>query len=346
MQSVKSYTALDVGKFLCALLILCYHFFSEKGSAPVLLEEALSLYAVAVALFMTISGFLTFRKVDQLDTFDARWGYVKKQVKRIFQIYLLWSIPYLLFTVLRWDYATITPSFLLWKVQGWIFRTTFSTIWFLPSLGTGILLAFFAIEKLPKKVWIPLAVLMYFLSALTGTYSFAGEAIPGFDGVLAFFKTWAENRCGLLFAFPLVLLGRCVTRKRTSLGWKGWAVLSVLSTAGLLAEALTLRHFAGNTGIDNTLMMIPTAFCILQFLLCFPLPEGGYAVMMRKMSVLIFVTQRLFLTVLPAMLPQTVMDRILANSVVGALALCGGTIVFSAAIILLSGKIKWLKNLY
>ena len=251
MQTAKSYTALDVGKFLCALLILFYHFFSEKGSAPALIEEALSLYAVAVALFMSISGFLTFRKLETLDTYDARWNYVKKQVKRIFQIYLLWSIPYLLFTICRWNWAEVTPTFLLWKVQGWIFRTTFSTIWFLPSLGVGMLLAFFATEKLPKKAWISLAIVLYLLSSLTGTYSFLGEAIPGFDGVLAFFKIWAENRCGLLFAFPLVLLGRAVVCKEYTLTWKGWAMLSVLSTAGLLTEALILRYFAGITGIDK-----------------------------------------------------------------------------------------------
>lgn len=51
------YLGLDVGKFLCAFLILFYHYFSEHGSLPGLLGEALSLYAVAVALFMTISGF-------------------------------------------------------------------------------------------------------------------------------------------------------------------------------------------------------------------------------------------------------------------------------------------------
>lgn len=47
------YLGLDVGKFLCAFLILFYHYFSEHGSLPGLLGEALSLYAVAVALFMT-----------------------------------------------------------------------------------------------------------------------------------------------------------------------------------------------------------------------------------------------------------------------------------------------------
>ncbi len=54
LKPTKSYAGLDVGKFLCALLILFYHNFTEHGPAPALLEEALSLFAVAVALFMAI----------------------------------------------------------------------------------------------------------------------------------------------------------------------------------------------------------------------------------------------------------------------------------------------------
>ena len=83
------YPGIDIGKFACAFLILFYHFFSEHGSLPGLLEEALSLYAVAVALFMTISGFLLYNKLEGIDSREERWSIVKKQVLRIYRIYLL-----------------------------------------------------------------------------------------------------------------------------------------------------------------------------------------------------------------------------------------------------------------
>lgn len=68
MAEKRSYGMLDVCKFCCALLILFYHFFSEHGGLPGILNEALSLYAVAVALFMAISGFLVFDKTSALAT--------------------------------------------------------------------------------------------------------------------------------------------------------------------------------------------------------------------------------------------------------------------------------------
>ena len=103
-----TYTALDVGKFLCALLILFYHYFSEHGPIPKIFDEALSLYAVGVALFMIISGFLTFDKLAQTTDYMQRRAYVLKQVKRIFTIYLLWSVLYLIYSISRWDFANLT----------------------------------------------------------------------------------------------------------------------------------------------------------------------------------------------------------------------------------------------
>lgn len=74
------YLGLDVGKFLCAFLILFYHYFSEHGSLLGLLGEALSLYAVAVALFMTISGFLIYNKLEKIDSREERWRVVKNRL--------------------------------------------------------------------------------------------------------------------------------------------------------------------------------------------------------------------------------------------------------------------------
>ena len=73
---------------------------------------------------------------------------------------------------------------------------------------------------------------------------------------------------------------------------------------------------------------------------------GSYAVYMRKMSVLIFVTQRIFLTVIPALLSEEMKQMLFSNIWIGAVLLCGGTFAFSSLIIALSNRILWLKKLY
>lgn len=343
----KTFNGLDVGKFLCAFLILFYHYFSEHGPLPRLLDETLSMYAIAVALFMVISGFLLFNKLENISEKGERWEIVKKQVCRIYSIYLLWSIPYLLYTVSSWNWSGLSAEFIFWQIQGWIFKSTFYTIWFMPMLAMGTVLAFWITEKLPQRVAITLAVGCYALGALQLTYRFIGFKIPGFEKFAYFSETWLGGARGwLFFAFPLIVVGRAMVKRVTNMRPIKMACFSCLYVILLLAEALLIRFFSGtHTGIDLTIMMIPTTFCILGFLLSIRLPDGKYVKWMRNMSTLIFMSQRLFLTVLPNIFSQ-VFRLIYANKYLGALAVSVFVVGLSQLIISTSKKSSMLRKLF
>lgn len=342
------YPGIDIGKFLCAFLILFYHYFSEHGSLPGLLGEALSLYAVAVALFMTISGFLLYNKLEGIDNGEDRWSIVKKQVLRIYRIYLLWSVPYLLFTILRWDWNSISVSFVLWKIQGWVFQSTFYTIWFMPMLAIGMLLTFWLTEKFPFVVVIALGCVCYIIGSFSLTYQFIGDQIPGFARFVEFENLWLGGARGWVFyAFPLILVGRCLVSYKDKMKPLPMACLSCGCILVMLAEALLIRKISGkHTGIDLTIMMIPTVFCILSFLISLRLPVGRYCDWMRRMSTLIFMTQRLFLTVLPGIFPVLFNTYIDANPFMRCAAMCGGTFLFSLLILQISKSKCFIRFLY
>lgn len=342
----KTYTGLDIGKFLCALLILVYHYFSEHGPIPRILDEALSLYAVAVALFMTISGFLTFDKLELIEGTKQRWKVVKKQVLRILTIYAIWSIPYLIYTVVRWDWGTITLSFVAWQIQGWVFKQTFYTIWFMPALALGLVVTFWLTEKLIGWLVNTLAVIMYLVGSLTLTYSYFGDMIPGFSVFAEFADTWLGGSRGwLFFAFPLLMIGRAMVKYKNKVKWSVMMCWSCIFVILILVEALLLRRVAGHTGIDMTLMMVPSVYCILGFLISVNIPEGKYYFWMRKMSTLIFMSQRLFLTIIPVCFPL-VNDIANNNNIIGMFIMCGPALILSMIIILLSNRFKWLRLLY
>lgn len=336
------YSGLDVGKFLCAFLILFYHYFSEWASLPTILNEALSLYAVAVALFMAISGFLIYNKLESIEEKSERWACVKKQVLRILRVYLLWSIPYILFTIYNWNWEDITVEFVLGQIRGWVFNSTFYTIWFMPSLAIGLLFTFWITEKMPERVVHVFAAAMYIIGSLMLTYSFLGDRIPYFTDFAKFADMWLGGARGwLFFAFPLIMVGRAMVKKVTKINWMPMMFLSVVFTVGIIIEALILRKIAGHTGIDMTFMMIPATFCILGFLLCIKIPPGKYLKRMRKMSVLIFMSQRLFLTVFPSLFP----DIFNKNANLNFILICGGTILLSMILNFASeynNKLAWL----
>ena len=341
------YPGIDIGKFLCAFLILFYHYFSEHGSLPGLLGEALSLYAVAVALFMTISGFLLYNKLEGIDNKEARWSIVKKQVCRIYRIYLLWSIPYLIFTIWYWDWSSISVSYIIWEVQRWVFNSTFYTIWFMSMLAIGTLLTFWLTERLPNAAVNALGILCYMIGSLSLTYQFIGYQLPGFARFVEFENLWIGGARGWLFyAFPLILVGRYLVAHKDKMNPLPMACLSCCCTLVMLAEALLIRKISGgHTGIDLTIMMIPTVFCILGFLISIRLPNGEYARWMRNMSTLIFMSQRLFLTVLPQCFPVEFFF-VFMNKYIGATAIILVTVLFSSFVIQISKKKAFFLKLY
>ena len=342
------YPGIDIGKFICAFLILFYHYFSEHGSLPGILGEALSLYAVAVALFMTISGFLLYNKLEEIDSREERWSIVKKQVLRIYRIYLLWSIPYLLYTIYRWDWSSISVSFIIWEVQRWVFSSTFYTIWFMPMLAIGTLITFWLTEKLPNVVVTALGVLCWVIGSLSLTYQFIGNQIPGFARFVEFENLWLGGARGWIFyAFPLILVGKRMVFYKDKMKPIPSACLSCCCTLVMLAEALLLRKISGgHTGIDLAFMMIPTVFCILGFLIGVDIPGGSYCSWMRHMSTLIFMSQRLFLTVLPDCFPIFVLTYVFANTYVGAFIVLVIEMILCNVIIFGSKKVKCLRALY
>lgn len=114
----------------------------------------------------------------------------------------------------------------------------------------------------------------------------------------------------------------------------------------MLVEALLIRKISGrHTGIDLTIMMIPTVFCVLGFLISVRLPKGKYGKWMRNMSTLIFMSQRLFLTVLPECFP-IVFSFVFMNKYIGAVTIIVMTILFSQFVIQISKKNLIFQKLY
>ena len=341
------YAAIDYAKFLCALIILLYHYFSEIHIISGIFENLLSLYAVAVALFMVISGFLFGTKQNSIDEESDRKKALWRQVKRIFTIYLLWSILYLCYSISRWDFTSIDIRFVLDKMQGWVFNSTFYTIWFMPSLAVGLILAFYSIEYLGCVKTSFLAIFSYILGALMMTYSFVGNNIPGFSAFSEFVSNWMQGaRGGVFFGFPLCVLGIIISRKEENKRIIKWIFLSVFSMLCLLCEAVLLKVYIGNTGIDLTMTMPFVVYCVMNCLASIKGDTTKFAVLLREMSVLIFMSQRIFLTVLPDVFPLFYQKVIFANEGISFFACCGGTIVFSICVIALSERIIVLKKVY
>ena len=96
-------------------------------------------------------------------------------------------------------------------------------------------------------------------------------------------------------------------------------------------------------GVDTKLMLLPLTFFIFSFILSVNCSNKTIFVWMRKLSLLMFLSQRIFLSLFDLFLIDTVFVQ---NSAIYFISILGLTLSFSYIFIKLSDKFKGLKMFY
>lgn len=199
-------------------------------------------------------------------------------------------------------------------------------------------------------MWIAMVLLMV-IGNLFGSYSnVILESCPGivsfYDGYMDWFITW---RNGVFNGAPYVFIGILVAE-----GWgkdipvKISAALAMFCAFAFVCEAFCITRFKFSTATDMGFMMAPAIYFLMTFLVSpkISLPTSIVWTYCRNLSMLIFLSQRLFLSALPGMFP--VMAKWIDGfSEVGIYVYFVVVVLsFSFLIIKLSNKCKVLKNLW
>lgn len=344
----KNYWSLDVAKFFCAILIISAHFASEWGKFPTLIDYAFSLYVIAVPFFFCCSGFLFFTKLNAIEAKEEKKKYLIQYEKRIWTMYGLWSAVYFIHVCYNWivngELGVLT---FLKYLYGAVVHTSYATIWFLPALGVGVAITYLLVEKLNKKAIYPIAVALYIIGMFGYTYSFVveGTVIGAVYDVYETFMYTARN--GIFNGTPFIFMGYLIAKKDIKASVKGffrYAIPAGISLVLIIVEAFILKLKFNVTGMDISIFLPPFIYFFVMAVMHIDLKENKAWIWCRRLSLLIFVTQRLFLTMLPAFFP-TVFEKLYSNSYIGLIAVLGITIAFSVVFILLSDKIKFLKKM-
>lgn len=342
----KNYWSLDVAKFFCAILVISSHFASEWGKFPTLIDYAFSLYVIAVPFFFCCSGFLFFKKLNALPTKEDKKKYFIQYEKRIWIMYGLWSALYFIHVVYDWiiDGELGLKSVLTYLHRSIVF-SSYSTIWFLPALAVGIAITYFLVMRLNKKQITVIAVLLYIFSMLGYTYNFVVDGTP----IGAFYDFYdaifVSSRNGVFNGVPFIFMGYAISLKEFKPSVKGffkYAIPAGISLALVIIEAFILKLKFNVTGMDVSIFIVPFTYFFIMTVMHIELKESKAWLWCRKLSLLIFVSQRIFLSVLPAFFPS-VFALIYANSYIGLVAVIGMTVIFSVILVALSKKVKIIK---
>lgn len=296
----QTYGILDIAKFISALLVIAIH------CAPFIeVNEAFNLFYVqviarlAVPFFFTASGWLFFRKINPKHGMhdEENKAAFKHYWKRIFQLYLVWSILYLPLLAIGWIQGGFDTSTLLRLMRDILFNGTYYHLWFLPALLLGVPIVYYMYTHWNKRSMLWVCAGLYVIGMLINVYGNVLSSIPLLGTLLhAYESVFVTGRNGLFFA-PLYLVLGIYAQDFIDQPYKrqaGFAFL--LSFCAFCIEAWLLVEWGIMHDLTSMyLMLAPTVFFLFIFLLQFALPPKQIYVTLRKMSLLLYVSHIYFI---------------------------------------------------
>lgn len=343
---IIKYNAVDITKFVFAILLVCAHTASERVILPQILDLVCSLYIIAVPFFFITSSFFFFKKINSQSESDRKLSY-KKYSKRILAMYLAWSIVYFCFIVFDWINQGVSIYDIFKYFHQAIVFSTYPTIWFLPALWIGVSLVYvFRYQwRWRSRIILFVALILYSIGAIE--YSFHGlSRITESIHVIytSLFFTW---RNGLFNAFIYAYIGyRMAVAGTPSL--KKSLIATIVFGFLFVIEAFLTKRIVPTADANYIFMLIPFSYYLFSLVSQIKLPDSDIYVPLRKMSMLIFLSQRLFLTAIPSVVPVTMISGpwdLTDNGVLALILVVAEILIFSYFMLIVSRKFKLLNYL-
>ena len=261
-------------------------------------------------------------------------------------MYGCWSLVYFVYVVFGWIKSDIfgIAQFLKYLHMA-VTIQTYATIWFLPALAIGIAVTYYMVTRFSKRICLLIVSFLYLFSMLGASYNFLleGTFLEGFfDLYLLVFKS---SRNGLFNAVPFIYFGYlCVNEniaEKKKLTFKNicFTFLFIVLT---VIECIVLKFKFGVSGGDVVLFLVPSTYFAIKTCVSIQLKENKIWLWMRNLSLLMFLSQRLFLTILIDEVPAF-KSFVTWNIYFGLFAILIVIIAFSYCFVKLSKKIKFLK---
>ena len=342
IENKQQYGAIDIMKFLCSLLIVSAHYVTENAEGRInkILEYSVSLYIIVVPFFFCCSGFLIFKKIFS----DPESGgkRVLSYCKHLMIMYGVWSVIYLSFKIAEWMKSGASSNSIIKYLINSIFYSTYKTIWFLPALCVGTIIAYFLIKHIGLKKTLAVAGIFYLIGALGVSYKKKKKKSEILSDLPSKYDyVFVSTRNGVFNAFPFIVMGAFIAQRRDSHRGKIAEDLipCIVSGAMFVAEAFLLKFKFSAPNANTLIMLLPFTYFFVSLCLDIKISSGKWLLWMRKMSTAVFLCQRIFLSAIPAVWPDGVIASVLnGNPYLGIVIILFMVVALSSLLVFISQK--------
>lgn len=301
MRVKRQYPAIDIAKYISALLVVAIHVYPFEPISPLFHTFfTQTVCRLAVPFFFAASAFFFFRHKENLEDIAA----LKEYELRVLRLYLVWTVIYLPYTIWNYAEAGFTFASVISWLRDFLLNGSYYHLWFLPAMMLGMALLWFGQRRFGLKKTLLAALGLYLIGYLINVYAVVWENMPVMSVLYGYFtKTLVTARDGIFFA-PLFLgiglLAARGVRVRETAGAIGFVVSFICLILEVTAYYLTGILY---DTASMFLSLIPCTFFLFSWLLTLRIKYSPQYKILRTDSTVIYTSQLLFIRLFTLMLP-------------------------------------------
>ena len=260
----KRYNIIDLSKFISSILIIIIHtqpLLNINYEANFVLNNIIC--RIAVPFFLVCSGFF-IGKTSENDgaIFTPNKKYLKKQFVKIFKLYLIWSLIYLVISMYGWKK---TGWFSVFAFFDWIIalftKGSYYHLWYLISLLYAIPLVYFIMKKVKKKYYGAIMIVLYVIQVIVYAYNFI---IPeSLYGVLKIYNFFECPFVAITRVLPFLLLGIIISKEKRC---ENSIIMCLMNFTLLIIEVYLLRTY-NKEAFSYVFFTLPTSYYLFKIVL-------------------------------------------------------------------------------
>ena len=302
--SKKEYPLIDVMKFVASLLVVAIHvpLFGSSSTFDECNFYFRQIFTrVAVPFFFISSGYFFFRKIKNSNIHNSSnrkmttGRYVFIYLKKLFRMYLLWTLVYMFFIVKSILHGRKT---VLMTIRDFLFVGSYLHLWYLLALIVAIAIASLLIyKKIKTKNILIISFIFYLIGLLGQSYNVIFklfEKIPylgiAVSAVGYYFRAiFYTTRGGLFEGFFFVSLGLVLAEGKVDLSVAKKYIGLIISIVLYILEVIFVKHFGWGLEEDTYIMLIPVAFFVFYIGITSNVElKKINCVLLRKLSTMVF----------------------------------------------------------
>lgn len=316
----KQYRAIDIAKFVMAILVVAIHVRPFAGQTAFVYDDIIA--RIADPLFFQITAFLFFEKIFAQISGDLRqgmsWRMLGHYMKRILSLYTAWFVIYAPVVFSRtWrergDVRGIAglAKMLLALLRKYWLSGYYGAMWFMTALLLAMPLVFILTKYLGPRLCLILSAPWFLLTVAKMEYCTITDGwrmTSYFDSAIYGIFGWYGN--GLTYGFFFCALGMWIAYKgqkkagasdvgrQNVSGRENYGLPCLISFLLLVIESHVIRDRGLGQSFGAMFFLIPTSYFLLQWLLSVDFWEklgekartwiDRICVHLRRLSILIF----------------------------------------------------------